>query len=143
MKAFVENHQEPTTSMKLSFIFLLKRHSLIIGTLLMFLYTWTIDLSNSGVMPFKVPFVVGLTVGWGFIFVSGFMTWLTLGKDATATLFTQISYRDVMVKELGVMDQTAIALCRENNLPVIVLNINTPGAIARAVRGEQIGTIVQ
>ena len=64
-------------------------------------------------------------------------------QDATATLFTNISYRDVMVKELGVMDQTAIALCRENKLPVIVLNINTPGAIARAVRGEQIGTIVQ
>lgn len=64
-------------------------------------------------------------------------------RDATATLFTEISYRDVMVKELGVMDQTAIALCRENNLPVIVLNINTPGAIARAVGGERIGTIVQ
>lgn len=64
-------------------------------------------------------------------------------RDATATLFSAISYRDVIVKELGVMDQTAIALCRENNLPVIVLNINTPGAIARAVTGERIGTIVQ
>lgn len=64
-------------------------------------------------------------------------------KDATATLYTAISYRDVILKELGVMDQTAIALCRENNIPVIVLNINTPGAIARAVNGEQIGTIVQ
>jgi len=63
--------------------------------------------------------------------------------DATATLFDEISYRDVMVKELGVMDQTAIALCRENKLPIIVLNINTPGAIARAVSGERIGTIVQ
>ena len=63
--------------------------------------------------------------------------------DKNATLFDEISYRDVMVKELGVMDQTAIALCRENTLPVIVLNINTPGAIARAVRGERIGTIVQ
>jgi len=64
-------------------------------------------------------------------------------KDATATLFEDISYRDVMLKELGVMDQTAIALCRENKLPVIVLNINTPGAIARAVSGERIGTLVQ
>ncbi len=64
-------------------------------------------------------------------------------KDPNATLFEEISYRDVMVKELGVMDQTAIALCRENKLPVIVLNINTPGAIARAVSGERIGTIVQ
>lgn len=63
-------------------------------------------------------------------------------KDPTATLFSEITYRDVMLKELGVMDQTAIALCRENKLPVIVLNINTPGAIARAVSGERIGTIV-
>ncbi|HUQ18695.1 MAG TPA: UMP kinase [Gemmatimonadaceae bacterium] len=64
-------------------------------------------------------------------------------KDPAATLFTAISYRDVMLKELGVMDQTAIALCRENNVPVIVLNINTPGAIARAASGERIGTIIQ
>ena len=87
MKTSVENHRVPTTLIKAPFTLLLKRHSLIIGTLLMFLYTWTIDLSNSGVMPFKVPFVVGLTVGWGFIFVSLFMTRLTLGKEAMATLF--------------------------------------------------------
>jgi uridylate kinase len=64
-------------------------------------------------------------------------------KDSAATLFTAISYRDVLLKELGVLDQTAIALCRENNLPVIVLNINTPGAIARAAGGERVGTIIQ
>lgn len=65
----------------------LKRHSLVIGLALMFLYTWTIDLSNSGVLPFKVPFAVSLTLGWGFILVSLFMTWLTLGKEAMKTLF--------------------------------------------------------
>lgn len=65
----------------------LKRHSLIIGLILMFLYTWTIDLSNSGILPFKVPFFVTLTLGWGFIFVSLFMTWLTLGKDEMTRLF--------------------------------------------------------
>lgn len=64
----------------------LKRRSLIIGLVLMFLYTWTIDLSYSGVLPFKIPFAVGLTLGWGFIFVSLFMTWLTLGKEAMMTL---------------------------------------------------------
>jgi len=64
----------------------LKRHSLVIGIILMFLYTWTLDLSNSGVLPLKVPFVVSLTVGWGFVFVAVFMTWLTLGKDAMVTL---------------------------------------------------------
>ena len=64
-----------------------KRHSLVIGLVLMFLYTWTIDLSSSGVLPFRVPFVVALTAGWGFIFVSLFMTRLTLGKEAMETLF--------------------------------------------------------
>lgn len=64
-----------------------KRHSLIAGLVLMFLYTWTIDLSNSGVLPFKVPFFVAITLGWGFILVSLFMTWLTLGKEAMVKLF--------------------------------------------------------
>lgn len=67
----------------------LKRHSLGMGLVLMFLYTWTIDLSNSGILPFNVPFAVVLTVGWGFIFVSLLMTWLTLGKKAMAALFKQ------------------------------------------------------
>jgi uridylate kinase len=47
-----------------------------------------------------------------------------------------------MVGELRVMDQTAITMCKENALPVIVLNINNPGAIAQAVRGERVGTLV-
>lgn len=64
----------------------IKQHSLIIGILLMFAYTWTIDLSNSGVLPFKVPFVVALTVGWGFIFISLLMTWLSLGKEEMVAL---------------------------------------------------------
>lgn len=65
----------------------LKRHSLVIGLALMFLYTWTIDLSNSGVLPFKVPFVVAITLGWGFIFVSLSMTWVTIGKEEMVKLF--------------------------------------------------------
>lgn len=64
-------------------------------------------------------------------------------KDATATLHEEISYRDVMMAELKVMDQTAITLCKENHLPLIVLNIHRPGAIAAAVRGERVGTIVR
>ena len=64
-------------------------------------------------------------------------------KDPTATLYEQISYRDVMVEELGVMDQTAITLCKENRLPIIVLNIHKPGAVADAIRGVQVGTLVQ
>jgi uridylate kinase len=63
-------------------------------------------------------------------------------KDPTATKYDRISYRDVMVDELRVMDQTAITLCKENSLPLIVLNIHEPGAVARAIRGEAVGTLV-
>ena len=63
-------------------------------------------------------------------------------KNADAKLYERISYRDVMLEELGVMDQTAITLCKENALPLIVLNINTPGAVIKAIRGERVGTLV-
>ncbi len=63
--------------------------------------------------------------------------------DPEATRYREISYRDVMVNELGVMDQTAITLCKENKLPIIVLNIHRHGEIARALHGESVGTIVQ
>jgi len=63
-------------------------------------------------------------------------------KDPTATRYDRISYRDVMLEELGVMDQTAITLCKENSLPLIVLNINTADAVADAIRGEPVGTLV-
>jgi uridylate kinase len=64
-------------------------------------------------------------------------------KDPTAEFYETISYRDVMLQELGVMDQTAITLCAENKLPLIVLNIHKNGAIASAVSGERVGTLVQ
>ena len=63
-------------------------------------------------------------------------------KDPDATFYPTISYRDVMLEELRVMDQTAITLCQENSLPLIVLNIHQPGAVLRAVRGERVGTLV-
>jgi len=63
-------------------------------------------------------------------------------RDKKATKYDRISYRDVMVEELKVMDQTAITLCKENDLPLIVLNINEAGAVARAIRGEAVGTFV-
>ena len=64
-------------------------------------------------------------------------------KNPDATFYETISYRDVMLSELGVMDQTAITLCKENSLPLIVLNIHREGAVASAVRGERVGTIVR
>ena len=59
-----------------------------------------------------------------------------------AKRFKTISYREVMKKELGVMDQTAITLCKENKLPLIVLDINAPRAVLKAVRGDKVGTLV-
>ena len=64
-------------------------------------------------------------------------------KDRTATLYERLSYRDIIVQNLAVMDQTAITLCAENSLPLIVLNIQRRGAVADAVCGARVGTIVQ
>ena len=64
-------------------------------------------------------------------------------KDPSAKFFTEMSYRDVIVDQLGVMDQTAITLCSENKLPLIVLNIHRQGAVAAATRGERVGTHVR
>jgi len=63
--------------------------------------------------------------------------------DPKARFYETISYRDVMLQELRVMDQTAITLCAENKLPLIVLNIHKNGAVASAVSGERVGTLVQ
>ena len=64
-------------------------------------------------------------------------------KDPSAKLYDEISFRDVIMEELKVIDQTAITLCRENSLPLIVLNIHRPGAFVAAVRGERVGTLVR
>jgi uridylate kinase len=64
-------------------------------------------------------------------------------KDTSAKFYAEIGYRDVILDQLGVMDQTAITLCSENRLPLIVLNIHTHGAVAAATRGERVGTLVR
>jgi uridylate kinase len=64
-------------------------------------------------------------------------------QDPNAVFYEEISYRDVMLGELKVMDQTAVTLCKENALPLVVLNIHRPGAIAAAVQGERVGTLVR
>lgn len=63
--------------------------------------------------------------------------------NPAARFYETISYRDVMLQELRVLDQTAITLCAENKLPLIVLNIHKNGAVASAVSGERVGTLVQ
>ncbi|HVE33926.1 MAG TPA: UMP kinase [Gemmatimonadaceae bacterium] len=64
-------------------------------------------------------------------------------KEPSAKLYEEISFRDVIMEELKVIDQTASTLCRENSLPLIVLNIHRPGSIVAAVRGERVGTLVR
>ena len=59
-----------------------------------------------------------------------------------ARLFAELSYREVLERGLRVMDATAITMCMENDLPIRVFNISVPGNIARAVRGERVGTLV-
>ena len=59
-----------------------------------------------------------------------------------ATKFDQLTYLDVLQRGLGVMDATAISLCMENKLPIIVFNLQVPGNIRRALEGEPIGTVV-
>lgn len=63
-------------------------------------------------------------------------------KDPTAKRFRQLSYIDVLKRELKVMDSTAISLCMDNDLPILVFNLTTTGNIKRAVLGEDIGTVV-
>jgi uridylate kinase len=63
-------------------------------------------------------------------------------KNPEALRFPKISYADVLRKNLKVMDLTAITLCKENNMPVIVFNMNKPGNLYRLVMGGRIGTMV-
>ena len=63
--------------------------------------------------------------------------------DPNATKFEEISYIDVLNKDLKVMDSTATAMCRDNKMPLLVFAIEDPENIVRAVKGEKIGTIVK
>jgi len=65
----------------------LSRYSLVIGILLMFLFTWPIDLANAGLMPFQVPFALYLFLGWGFGLAAALMTGATLGWPAVVQLY--------------------------------------------------------
>jgi uridylate kinase len=64
-------------------------------------------------------------------------------KDPKAEFLAEVSYQDAIVRGLGVMDANAFALCKDNGLPIQVFNINQPGAIARILSGERVGTVVR
>jgi uridylate kinase len=63
-------------------------------------------------------------------------------KDKTATKFNSLTYIEVLQKDLRVMDATAVSLCMDNGLPIIVFNLNVPGNIKKIVLGENVGTLV-
>ena len=63
-------------------------------------------------------------------------------KDKTATKYQTITFQECLTKNLRVMDMTAFTLCMENNLPIVVFDINTPGNLRRVVEGEKVGTLV-
>ncbi len=63
-------------------------------------------------------------------------------KNPDAVKFDDLSYLEVLQRDLHVMDSTAISLCRDNNLPIVVFNLHEKGNIRRAVMGEKIGTVV-
>lgn len=63
-------------------------------------------------------------------------------KDPTARFLETVNYQEVVAKNLRVMDTSAVSLCRDNNLPILVFNLDKPGNVLRAVRGEKVGTLV-
>ncbi|KAH9669117.1 AA kinase domain-containing protein [Citrus sinensis] len=63
-------------------------------------------------------------------------------RNPNARLLDTLTYQEVTSKDLSVMDMTAITLCQENNIPVVVFNLNQPGNIAKAIQGERVGTLI-
>lgn len=63
-------------------------------------------------------------------------------KNPEAKKFDHLEYLEVIQKNLGVMDSTAISLCMDNDIPIVVFNIDRPGNIAKVAAGEEIGTVV-
>jgi len=64
-------------------------------------------------------------------------------KDPKATFLAELTFQEALVNGYAVMDANAFGLCKENRLPIVVFNINQPGATARVLAGERVGTIVR
>ena len=64
-------------------------------------------------------------------------------KNSTLKKFDTISYNEVLERGLKVMDSTAVAMCRDNRIPIVVFNLTREGALLRVVKGEPVGTIVK
>lgn len=64
-------------------------------------------------------------------------------KDPTATRYETLTFTEALTKQLGVMDATAMSLCRDNQMPIVVFDVTTEGQMLKVVMGESIGTVVQ
>ena len=64
-------------------------------------------------------------------------------QNPDAKMFDKISFKDVFNKDLKVMDMTAFTLCKENNVPIVVFNMNEPGNLRKVVSGDNVGTLVE
>ena len=64
-------------------------------------------------------------------------------KDPSATFIPELTFQEAIVKNYAVMDANAFGLCKANQLPIVVFNMNQPGAIKRVLQGERVGTIVR
>lgn len=64
-------------------------------------------------------------------------------KDPTATKFTNISFEEVIERELKAMDLTAFTMCQQNKMPIYVFDMDTPGNLKKVISGEEIGTLIQ
>jgi uridylate kinase len=63
--------------------------------------------------------------------------------DPRAEFLPELSFQDAIVRGLRVMDANAFGLCKENHLPIVVMNVNQDGAVARVLQGERVGTLVR
>ena len=63
-------------------------------------------------------------------------------KHPEAEFLPTVSFHEVMTRELAVMDAAAVSLCKENKLPIIVLNLENRGTVSAAIRGDRVGTLV-
>jgi len=64
-------------------------------------------------------------------------------KDVSATRYETVTFTEALTKKLGVMDATAMSLCRDNDMPIVVFDVTKPGEMLRAIAGESVGTLVK
>lgn len=64
-------------------------------------------------------------------------------KDASAVRYDTLTFTEALTKQLGVMDATAMSLCRDNQMPIVVFDVTTQGQMLKAVNGEPVGTVVR